>query len=154
MHAFSLEKVTSPSHPEPVVNDVVIRKLAFLSQLSVFKDIIPGYRIRQLTEKEKAEKVSQMVARTREWEQGLVHVYQSYLRSLEDALKGKHKIQNSPPQYSPNSYLAKDDLSDIALKCMCTLATDVTHFNFRANLMKCIVTRLSKKTLDEVVSFM
>lgn len=131
LHAFSLEKVTSPSHPEPVVNGVVIRKLAFLSQLSVFKDIIPGYRIRQLTEKEKAEKVSQMVARTREWEQGLVHVYQSYLRSLEDALK------------------AKDDLSDIALKCMCTLATDVTHFNFRANLMKCIVTRLSKKTLDE-----
>ena len=92
MHAFSLEKVTSSSHPEPVVNDVVIRKLAFLSQLSVFKDIIPGYRIRQLTEKEKAEKVSQMVARTREWEQGLVIVYQSYLRSLEGALKGKYKI--------------------------------------------------------------
>jgi nucleolar complex protein 3 len=59
-----------------------------LSQLAVFKDIIPGYRIRALTEKEKAEKVSQMVARTREWEQGLVVVYQLYLRSLEVELKG------------------------------------------------------------------
>jgi nucleolar complex protein 3 len=67
---------------------VVIRKLAILSQLAVFKDIIPGYRIRALTDKEKSEKVSQMVARTRDWEQGLVVVYQSYLRSLEAELKG------------------------------------------------------------------
>lgn len=66
----------------------MIRKLAILSQLSVFKDVLPGYRIRALTDKEKAEKVSQMVARTREWEQGLVGVYQSYLRSLDAELKG------------------------------------------------------------------
>ena len=69
-------------------NDVVIRKLAFLSQLAVFKDVIPGYRIRALTDKEKAEKVSQMVQRTRDWEQGLVGVYQAYLRNLEAELKG------------------------------------------------------------------
>ncbi|KAF9227961.1 NOC3p-domain-containing protein [Gyrodon lividus] len=131
LHTFSLEKITTPSHPESVVNDLVIRKLAILSQLAVFKDIIPGYRIRALTDKEKAEKVSQMVARTREWEQGLVLVYQSYLRSLEAELK------------------AKSDLADIALKCMCTLASEVTHFNFRVNLMTCIVARLSKKTWDE-----
>lgn len=59
-----------------------------VSQLAVFKDVIPGYRIRNLTEAEKGEKVSQMVARTREWEQGLVSVYQTYLRSLESELKG------------------------------------------------------------------
>lgn len=69
-------------------NDIVIRKMAILSQLAVFKDIIPGYRIRALTDKEKSEKVSQMVARTRDWEQGLVVIYQSYLRSLEVELKG------------------------------------------------------------------
>ena len=59
-----------------------------LSQLAVFKDIIPGYRIRPLTDKEKAEKVGQMVQRTRDWEQGLVGVYQAYLRNLEAELKG------------------------------------------------------------------
>ena len=58
------------------------------SQLAVFKDVIPGYRIRNLTEAEKTEKISQMVAKTREWEQGLVSVYQIYLRSLEAELKG------------------------------------------------------------------
>ncbi|KAJ8594323.1 nucleolar complex-associated protein 3 [Rhizopogon salebrosus TDB-379] len=131
LHTFSLEKITTPSHPEPVVNDIIIRKLAILSQLAVFKDIIPGYRIRALTEKEKTEKVSQMVARTREWEQGLVAVYQNYLRSLEAELK------------------AKTELAEVTLKCMCTLATEVTHFNFRTNLVTCIVARLSKKSWDE-----
>ena len=59
-----------------------------LSQLAVFKDIIPGYRIRPLTDKEKAGKVSQIVQRARDFEQGLVSVYQSYLRTLEAELKG------------------------------------------------------------------
>ena len=63
-----------------------------LSQLAVFKDIIPGYRIRELTVKEKAEKVSQMVARTREWEQGLISVYQNYLKCLDRELKGRQLI--------------------------------------------------------------
>lgn len=78
----------SPSHPEPVTNDILIRKLAFLSQLAVFKDVIPSYRIRALTDTEKAEKVSQMVMRSREWEQGLVNSYQQYLRLLDAELKG------------------------------------------------------------------
>jgi nucleolar complex protein 3 len=88
LHTFSLAEISTPSHPDPVANDVIIRKLAILSQLAVFKDIIPGYRIRALTEKEKTEKVSQMVSRTRDWEQGLVVVYQTYLRALEGELKG------------------------------------------------------------------
>ena len=58
-----------------------------LSELAIFKDIIPGYRIRALTDSEKAEKVSQMVARTRDWEQGLVGIYQGYLRLLEQEQK-------------------------------------------------------------------
>ncbi|RDB21336.1 Nucleolar complex protein 3 [Hypsizygus marmoreus] len=131
LHTFSLPEISTPSHPEPIPNDPVIRKLAMLSQLAVFKDIIPGYRIRALTEKEKAEKVSQMVARTRDWEQGLVVVYQAYLRSLEAELKGR------------------TEFADLALKSMCTLLIEVTHFNFRVNLMTCIVARLSKRSWDK-----
>jgi len=88
LHTFTLAEITSLTHPDPVINDPLIRKLAILSELIVFKDIIPGYRIRALTDKEKAEKVSQLVARTREWEQGLVTAYQSYLHSLQAELKG------------------------------------------------------------------
>ncbi|KAI0721691.1 nucleolar complex-associated protein 3 [Cerioporus squamosus] len=131
LHTFSLPQISTPTHPEPVPNDVVIRKLTMLSQLAVFKDIIPGYRIRALTDKEKAEKVSQMVQRTRDWEQGLVGVYQTYLRSLEAELK------------------AKSELAESALHCMCTLLVEVTHFNFRVNLISSVVAALSRKSWDK-----
>ncbi|KAI0273377.1 nucleolar complex-associated protein-domain-containing protein [Gloeopeniophorella convolvens] len=131
LHTFSLPEVSSPTHPEPVKNDPLIRKLTILSQLAVFRDIIPGYRIRELTDKEKAEKVSQMVSRTREWEQGLVSIYQNYLKTLDGELK------------------AKTGLEGVALQCLCTLLVEVTHFNFRVNIMGAIVARLSKKSWDE-----
>ncbi|KAF9464666.1 nucleolar complex-associated protein-domain-containing protein [Collybia nuda] len=131
LHTFSLAEISSPTQPDPVPNDPLIRKLAILSQLAVFKDIIPGYRIRTLTDKEKAEKVSQMVARTRDWEQGLVIVYQNFLRSLEAELKGH------------------TELGDVALRSMCTLLTEATHFNFRVNLIGSIIARLSKRSWDE-----
>ncbi|KAF8163270.1 nucleolar complex-associated protein-domain-containing protein [Crassisporium funariophilum] len=131
LHTFSLQTITTPLHPEPVDNDPIIRKLAILSQLAIFKDVIPGYRIRSLTDTEKSEKVSQMVARTREWEQGLVSVYQAYLRLLELELK------------------TRTELAEVALQSMCTLLIELTHFNFRTNIMACIVTRLSKKSWDK-----
>ncbi|KAL0946935.1 hypothetical protein HGRIS_013095 [Hohenbuehelia grisea] len=131
LHTFSLSEISTPTHPEPVPNDTVVRKLAMASQLAVFKDIIPGYRIRALTDKEKAEKVSQMVAQTRDWEQGLVTVYQTYLRALDAEVK------------------ARNELSTVALQCMCSLLSEVTHFNFRVNLMSSIVARLSRKSWDE-----
>ncbi|KAH9946186.1 nucleolar complex-associated protein 3 [Epithele typhae] len=131
LHTFSLPEITTPTHPDPVPNDPMIRRLTMLSQLAVFKDIIPGYRIRALTDKEKAEKVSQMVQRTRDWEQGLVGVYQAYLRSLEVELK------------------AKSEFAEPALHCMCTLLVEVTHFNFRVNLMTSIVAALSRRSWDK-----
>ncbi|KAL5533307.1 hypothetical protein ACEPAF_5083 [Sanghuangporus sanghuang] len=131
LHTFCLPQISTPTHPEPMPNDILIRRLALLSQLAVFRDIVPGYRIRPLTDKEKAEKVSQIVQRTREFEQGLVSVYQAYLRVLESELK------------------AKGELASTALQCICRLLTDLTHFNFRVNLMTAIVSRLSRKTWDE-----
>jgi nucleolar complex protein 3 len=71
-----------------VKNDPTIRQLSIISLAAVFKDIAPGYRIRKLTEKEQSEKVSQAVGQTRDWEQGLVSVYQSYLQLLEKEIRG------------------------------------------------------------------
>jgi nucleolar complex protein 3 len=89
LHSFSLPEITSPSRPDPVKIDTVIRKFALLSQLAVFKDIIPGYRIRNLTDKEQAEKVTQEVQRTRDWEQGLLGIYQRFLANADAEVKGK-----------------------------------------------------------------
>ncbi|QRW00048.1 nucleolar complex-associated protein [Ceratobasidium sp. AG-Ba] len=137
LHTFALPQIPGSISPQdgsqlpPTPNDPQIRRLALLSQLAVFKDIVPGYRIRSLTEHEKSEKVSQMVQRTRDWEQGLVGVYQNYLKLLEAEVK------------------AKSELDQVALKCMCTLLTSITHFNFRLNIMATVVGRLSKRSWDE-----
>jgi nucleolar complex protein 3 len=141
--------VTTLTDCNPVLNDPVIRQLAILSQMAVFKDIIPGYRIRALTESEKTEKVSQMVARTRDWEQGLVYAYQTYMRLLEGELKGSY-LQPRETITTNNHSSAKTELADIALHCMCKLLVEATHFNFRTNLMTCIVSYLSKKSWDKV----
>lgn len=71
--------------PLPVPNS--IRGLAFLSQLAVYKDLIPGYRIRELTAMEEAEKVRDEVRRLREGEKMLVRSYKGYLKLLEHEIK-------------------------------------------------------------------
>lgn len=66
-----------------------IRGLAFLSQLAVYKDLVPGYRIRQLTAAEEAEKVRDEVKRLREGEKMLVRSYKGYLKMLETEVKSE-----------------------------------------------------------------
>jgi nucleolar complex protein 3 len=119
----------------------------------VFKDVIPGYRIRPLTDKEKAEKVSQLVARTRDWEQGLVGVYQTYLKSLEAEIRGMatvHSVLSWPSLMDAPLCAAKTELAEIALQCMAKLLVEVTHFNFRVNLLSMVVARLSRRSWDKV----
>lgn len=88
LSTFALPSVTSPEDgegPLPVPNS--IRGLAFLSQLAVYKDLIPGYRIRDLTAAEEAEKVREEVRRLREGEKLLVRSYKGYLKLLETEIK-------------------------------------------------------------------
>jgi nucleolar complex protein 3 len=65
-----------------------MKKLAAISLLEVFKDIIPEYRIRQLTEQEKEVKVKKDVKRLRDFEGSLISNYKAYLAFLESAVKG------------------------------------------------------------------
>lgn len=51
------------------------------------------------------------------------------------------------------SFAGKTELADISLKSICTLLVDVTHFNFRTNIISCIMGRLSRRGWDEVSSF-
>ncbi|WFD41465.1 hypothetical protein MPSI1_000092 [Malassezia psittaci] len=106
---------------------VYIRQLALLSLLAVFVDIIPGYRIRSLSEQEEKDKVSQEVARRREWEQGLVRVYREFLEVCEK------EVRSATP------------LAPVALRTFCTLLTRASHFNYRKNLLAVVIAQLSRK---------
>jgi len=59
-----------------------------LTQLAVYKDIIPGYRIRQLSESEKNARVSKEVKKLRQYESTLLVNYQQYLQSLDNVIEG------------------------------------------------------------------
>lgn len=97
LSVFAQHKVHRPDHdamarsqnlPEAVQVDDAIRGAALMSLTAVYVDILPGYRIRALTEKEEQEKVNQETARRREWEQGLVEVYRQHLEVCEKVLRG------------------------------------------------------------------
>lgn len=62
-------------------------KFSMLALVPVFKSIIPGYRIRPLTETEKKEKVSKEVSKLRNFEQALVYNYKNYVGRLQSLSK-------------------------------------------------------------------
>ncbi|KAI8138282.1 nucleolar complex-associated protein-domain-containing protein [Fennellomyces sp. T-0311] len=115
-----------------------IQKLALLTQLAVYKDIIPGYRIRPLTEKEESVQVSKEVKKLREFEKTLLTNYESYIKSLDHILKNKKGQQED------------QSMALVAAKCLCELLTSKAHFNFRLNLMVAIVSRMSTVNWNEV----
>ncbi|XP_078437025.1 binding protein [Wolffia australiana] len=99
-------------------------KLGLLSLLAIFKDIIPGYRIRLPTEKEMEMKVSKTIRKLRFYESTLLTTYKQYLLRLVSLEK------------QPSFTL-------VAIRCMCNLLDAVPHFNFSGNLLTVIVKNMS-----------
>ncbi|KAK9465591.1 nucleolar complex-associated protein-domain-containing protein [Lipomyces arxii] len=115
---------------------VKVKQLAIATELAVYKDIIPGYRIRALTEIEKAEKVSKEVKKLRNFEQTLVLGYKAYVDNLSDYVK-KMFVSD----IGSNGY----KVGTTALACACGLLSAVSYFNFRTELLSIVVQRLSRK---------
>lgn len=70
-----------------VGTDPAARRLSFAATCAVWKDIIPGYRIRLPTEREKEVKTSKEVKQLRAFESSFLAFYQKYLKLLEEATK-------------------------------------------------------------------
>lgn len=140
------------ARPVKVEVPPAIRQLAMLSMLAVFVDILPGYRIRSLTEKEQEEKVGQEVARRREFEAGLVSVYRDYLEMCEAELKAAALLTNATSSRAakgtkkpkpPAAGVGK--LEKTSVKVFTTLAVRATHFNFRQNILGVVIARMSRR---------
>lgn len=115
-----------------------IQKLCLVTQLAVYKDVIPGYRIRPVSEEVAGHaQLSKEVRRVRTYEQALVSGYQGYLKELAKFAKLKSGSSDS------------QSLCNLAITCACTLLTTVPHFNFRGELLRILVGKLSSRKVDE-----
>jgi nucleolar complex protein 3 len=119
-------------------SNLTVKKLALATQLTVFKDVIPGYRIRPLKDSDMAEKASKEVRQLRAFEQTLVGSYQAYLRELA---KNAKLSRGDVPEESAS-------LGSVAISCASALLLAVPHFNFRGDLIKILVDKLSGKRID------
>ncbi|XP_062475453.1 nucleolar complex protein 3 homolog isoform X2 [Pezoporus occidentalis] len=116
---------------------VIVRKLVMVSLMEIFKDIAPSYKIRPLTEAEKATKVKKETQKLREFEEGLVSQYKFYLENLEQTIKDwkQRKLKKS----NVISLKAYKGLAEIAVKCLCELLVALPHFNFHNNIIVLVV---------------
>ena len=127
----ALGQITASSNP-------TIKKLGLATQLAVYKDVIPGYRIRPIAEMDQTEKVSKDVRRLRAFEQSLVSSYQAYIGDLATCAKAR----------KGGAFEASSRVEQVAIACACTLLVAVPHFNFRGELLKILIGKLSTNKID------
>lgn len=113
--------------------DSRLLKLTMMTELAIYKDIVPGYRIRHGNEEQAGVKLSKEVKKLRQYENTLLVNYQQYLQFLE-----KMATEHSPKNPKGNS-----SLFQVAVRCMGELLITCHHFNFNFNLITSIVTRLN-----------
>lgn len=127
-HAGSFKKLAQVggegAHP-------TVQKIVLLSQAAIYKDAVPGYRIRAYKDEDMNNKVSKDVRRTRQYEHSLVTNYQTYIRTLVDLCRNRDED--------------KADLKTTAFSCVCSLLLAIPHFNFRTELLNVLVHELSSR---------
>ncbi|CCF60188.1 hypothetical protein KAFR_0J01210 [Kazachstania africana CBS 2517] len=112
-------------------------KFSMLALVPIFSSIIPGYRIRPLTDTEKKEKVSKDVARLRNFEQNLVLCYKRYV----DLLTSLSKVPN-------NDDPIKVNLGILAMQATNQIISNASHFNFRNDVVMILIRRICKPNLS------
>ena len=136
----TLTQITESPMPE-------VTKLGLATQLAVYKDVVPGYRIRPLPQDELGAKISKDVRQLRNFEQTIVRGYQTYVQELSRLAK-LDKSSKKGEETGSQQNLSQDDkkgLVSVATFCACNLLTSVPHFNLRSDLLKIAIDRLSDR---------
>lgn len=129
-HAGSFKKLAQIAGPNAHPS---IQKLVLAAQAAVYKDVIPGYRIRAYKDEDLGTKVSKEIRQTRNYEQALVTGYQGYVKTLASFAKGRGNASD------------KSGLKTVALSCACTMLLSVPHFNFRTELLGILCRELASR---------
>jgi hypothetical protein len=125
--------------------DPQISRLAMLSALAVFRDILPEYKIRPPTEAELAVKASKEVQQLRDHEAALLKHYQSYLKLLLAAADeapprggGKGGMGGSKSGGGGGAKAAESALATarVAVRCLAGLLVARPGFNYSSDILQ------------------
>lgn len=112
-------------------------RLAVMSLLAIFQDILPSYRIRLPTAAEMAVKVGKETKKLWDYERALLHHYQSYLKLLEKTWDNEKEDPSKP-------------LGMTCILALCELLKSAPHFNFRSNILSVVIRQMNHRQCDEV----
>lgn len=108
-------------------------KLVSASLVELFKDLVPGFEIKNTTKP--GERLKKQTREVYGNEASLLKFYKKFLKKLEDhfnPLKGLKKNSGTLSE-------CKKRLGIFALKCMCDLLVSLPHFNFAKNIVHALI---------------
>ncbi|XP_012287704.1 nucleolar complex protein 3 homolog [Orussus abietinus] len=119
---------------------ITVRKLATVSLMEVFKDLLPSYHITQV--EQEGVKFKKDTLQLQKYEAALLKNYRLYLQKLEKIAgmlrkrkKGDHRIVGEQ----------EITLGEVAVGCMCDLLATHPYFNFSMNIANFLIPLLDSK---------
>lgn len=113
-------------------NLISTRKLAMISLVEVFKDIVPDYKVGVVDLQQ--QKVKKDTLARVNYENELLRYYKKYLRELENLTKALKSRK-----YGPRAGKDQKTLAEIAVQCLCEAILAQPYFNFSTNVGQLLV---------------
>ncbi|XP_029045935.2 LOW QUALITY PROTEIN: nucleolar complex protein 3 homolog [Osmia bicornis bicornis] len=118
---------------------ISVRKLATVSLLEVFKDLLPSYHILQL--QQEGVKLKKETLALQNYEAALLRYYKRYLQKLEKMSSVLRKKKGDTRQVEKPEI----ELGKLAVMCMCNLLTTNPYFNYSVNIANFLLLFLDNK---------
>lgn len=125
--------------------DDYVSRLAIMSLLALFQDILPSYRIRLPTAAEMAVRVTKETKKLWDYERSLLFHYQQYLKLLQHTWNKRNNNNNNTTSTSIPS-----TLEITAMLSLCELCKSAFHFNFASNILQVVVRQMNNKQCDDI----
>ncbi|KAI4504694.1 hypothetical protein M0802_000244 [Mischocyttarus mexicanus] len=118
---------------------ITVKKLATISLLEVFKDLLPSYQILQL--KPEGVKLKKETLQLHNYEAVLLKSYKQYLQKLEKMSNILRKKVGDTRIVNEREIL----LGELGVMCMCELLVSHPYFNFSPNIANFLIPLLNIK---------
>ncbi|KAJ6232869.1 nucleolar complex protein [Anaeramoeba flamelloides] len=134
-----------------------IQQLSLLSLTRIYIDILPGYRIRKKTSKEKSVRLSKDVYKLNKFEEKLITYYEKFIEFLLTKAGIKKSNNNNNNNNNNNKKKEKEKEKDdkekrafgkfyfLCIKSLCIIVESKPNFNFSEAICCSLVEKLSQK---------